>query len=609
MSYQREDFQQRPRPQLTGVPVKPSLMALAICACLSTAQAATEFTVGEAKGTFKADVTIGTQFRSSAMDPQLVNDVNARTLGGTGNTSGTTARNNDDGNLNFKNGRQTSTVLKALGEVQLKGDNLEAVVKAKAWTDFTLNDGGRPYGNVPNHYAAGATLSDEGFNPAAKFSGVSLLDAYLKTTLKFGGGSADVRLGNQVLSGWGERFSLGGGLSGVQPRDLAAATRPGALPGEVAVAMPMLKASFTSPDWGNLEAFVQFRQRHNVLPGCGTYFSTADFVAEGCDKVYVGAGTDLSRDVGGTYLKRADPLAGRNEGQFGLAYRLNVESLKTRFAVNYANYSARAAVIGTVKSTDLTNPLRAGDPTGSNAKYFTEYPNDVHVFALGFDSQVAGGSVAGELSYRPNQPIGLNGSDILNAFASYVGATLLRQDATNIAYGGTFHGYDRFKVWQGQLAGSLPIAGVLGAQELILSGEVGLRHVDGLPDVSVRRYGRSTVFGLGPVAGACSGSSIQCSNEGYVTSNAWGYRLRGSLRYTGVLPGVDVTPTLGFLHDVKGWSDDGVFSQGRQAITLSARATINKQYWLDLSAQSAWGGSYDPLRDRDFINLSLGASF
>ncbi|RTL39589.1 MAG: DUF1302 family protein [Rhodocyclaceae bacterium] len=44
-------------------------------------------------------------------------------------------------------------------------------------------------------------------------------------------------------------------------------------------------------------------------------------------------------------------------------------------------------------------------------------------------------------------------------------------------------------------------------------------------------------------------------------------------------------------------------------MNLSVRAIMNKKYWVDVTAQSAWGGTYDPMRDRDFVNLSIGASF
>ena len=44
-------------------------------------------------------------------------------------------------------------------------------------------------------------------------------------------------------------------------------------------------------------------------------------------------------------------------------------------------------------------------------------------------------------------------------------------------------------------------------------------------------------------------------------------------------------------------------------MTVGLRATLDKKYWVDVTTQSAWGGAYDVMRDRDFINLTLGANF
>ncbi|NTV11181.1 MAG: DUF1302 domain-containing protein [Zoogloea sp.] len=56
-------------------------------------------------------------------------------------------------------------------------------------------------------------------------------------------------------------------------------------------------------------------------------------------------------------------------------------------------------------------------------------------------------------------------------------------------------------------------------------------------------------------------------------------------------------------------ADDGVFSQGRRIASVSLRAQIHKRYWLDATAQASWGGTYDALRDRDYVNLAVGMSF
>lgn len=587
--------------------------AIACGFSLNSALAVTDFEFAGAAGTFRADVTAGTQFRASGSDPTLINAANAAVLGRSGNPAGTTARNNDDGNLNFTGGERTSTVVKALLQSSLKGEHFEGLVKAKAWYDDTLSGRGMPIGNSINGYAPGSTLGESGSNPLARSTGISLLDAYVKGKFSTGSIDSELAIGNQVLSGWGERFAFGGGLSALLPRDFAAAVRPGVLPEETYLPIPMARAKLASGNLGSLEAFYQFGRAENVIPLCGTFASTADFLASGCNKVYVGPGTDASRDVAGQYLKRADDLHGSDSGQYGLAYRFRVDPLDTQFSLNFANYSSRAAIVSAIKSTNPATPLVNGDPAGSNVRYFLEYPDDIRVIGLSFNTRLGRTTLLGELTYRPNQPIALNGPDILNAFANYAAATPLRSAATNTASGQMFHGYDRFKVGQMQLAFNRVFAGVAGAQELTAYGEIGFRHVDSLPDANLIRYGRPTLFGMGPVAGACQGGSLpgsgQCSNDGYVTRNAWGYRLRTTARYVGVFPDVDLIPAVGFGQDVKGWSDDGVFSEGRRTLSLSLRALLSRKYWADLSAQTAWGGVYDPMRDRDFINLSLGASF
>lgn len=594
--------------RLTGAVLAASGLSIPV------AQAATEFELAGMKGSVKTDVTFGTQIRGTSTDPELVNNANAVTVGASGNRAGGTARNNDDGNLNYKQGDVTSTVVKALIDSSLKGETFEGVLKAKVWYDYTLSQHGVPFGNAINGYASGQPLGQSGADPLAKSSGVSVQEAYVKAKLRFDATQGDVALGSQTLTGWGERFAFSGGVSGVLARDFAAAMRPGALPGEISVPIPMVQLKLGSPGVGNFEFFYQLGRAENAVPLCGTLGAPADFLATGCNKAYVGPGSDASRDAAGQFLKRDPDQHFSNSSQYGVAYRFKVESLNTQFSLNYATHNSRIAVVSAVQSRNGVNPLVNGDPAGTNVKYYLEYPDDIHVFGLGFTSQLSKATtLVGEISRRTNQPIALNGPDILNAFASYVAPTPLRTNAQAVAGGQFFHGYDRFTVNQMQLGVSHGFGSVVGAQDVTVYGEVGLRHVEDLPDVNVRRYGRPTMLGMGPVAGVCQGGSTtgsaQCNNDGYVTSNAWGYRVRTTGRYPNVFTKTDLIPTIGFGQDVKGYSDDGVFSEGRRLLNLSLKALYDKKYWMDVTLQSARGGAYNPIRDREFINLSIGASF
>ncbi len=577
--------------------------------CLGGLASAAELELGEWKGSINTTVVVGTQTRMQSQDQKLMFKANGASQGMGGNAL--TGQNDDDSNLNYKKGDQVSTVLKAYSEMRLKREDTEVVLAAKAWYDYGQSHDDRPWGNYPNGYRAGEPLSDNGFDSLAKFSGVALMNAYVGQRFSIGGQALDVRLGNQVLQQWGERSSIGGGLAAISPIDIGAFRRPGALAAESTIPVPQITARWQFVDNQSVEAFYQFMFRHSELPGCGTYFAASDYLAEGCNGVFPGgAQTDGAKLAAGNFVKRTGTVEPDDGGQFGLAYRLRLGPINTNLALYFAQYHNRLPNLDVVKSTSAT-PYIPGDPGGLNAQYGTEYADNVRVWGLSFDSKVASATVFGELTYRPNQPLGLNGTDLLNAFLSNTAPTPLRQDAINTAAGGTFQAFDRKQMLQLQLGVLQPFKDVLGADTLILAGEAGYRRYTNLPDVNQRRYGRSTVFGLGPVNGVCTAATATCSNDGYVTEDSWGYRLRASARYPGLLAGADLVPTIGFAHDVKGWTHDNTFNQGRKILNVSLRGEYQKRYFADVSYFTVLGkgGDFDNLRDRDYLNLAVGYSF
>jgi Protein of unknown function (DUF1302) len=591
-----------------------ALMGMAMGSSLvHSTSSATEFELNGMKGSFNAEVTLGTQVRASSSDTFLVNNNNSQTIGMPGNPFGSSARNNDDGNLNFKKGDTTSTLARVMFDVSLKGATTDIVVKGKAWYDFIQANHGMPYGNTLNGYIPGSQLGESGANSLAKSSGIQLMETFVKTKFALGSTNADLSLGNQKLAGWGEQFMLGGGLKSVTPTDLAAAFRPGVDRSEIGIAMPMVKLGLGLGTLGTVDAYYQIGSRQNVLPHCGTFFALPDFLATGCNKVYLGPGTDVSRDAAGQYLTRSADQKYANSDQYGLAYRFKVDSLNTAFSLNYSVYNMRDAITSAIKSSNAVTPVINGNAAGTNTQYFLEYPEHVSVAGLSFTSTLGKFTrVSGELSRTGNQAIGLNGPDILNAFANYAAPTPLRSAEQATGLGQAFHGYDRFSVNQLKLSASHVVANVLGANDLTMYGELGLRHVVNLPDVNVKRYGRGVIFGQGPVGGVCQGGSTpgsaQCQNEGFVTQNAWGLRTRFAARYLNVFSNTDLIPSLVLGKDVKGYSDDGTFSEGRKPISLSLKAVMQKKYWLEFTVQSFRGGNYNPLRDHNYYSIVAGAS-
>lgn len=553
---------------------------------------ATEASPGEAALDVRGALTLGTALRTEARDAALLPNANSSLIGVAGTAPG--GRNQDDGNLNFAKGDAVSTVLKGYVDVRASRRDLAVFTRIKVWHDFILADEGMPWGHAPNGYAAGQPLSQAGFPMRARFSGAAVEDAYVEARFDTGGAPLQLKLGRQTLP-WGAGFMIGGGLADLNPSDAPAARRPGSFAEERSVAFPALHARLDASPALALEAFAQFGFEPNVSVPCGTFHSTADFVAPGCDRIWVTGASD--RDTTGFRTRSPTPEVA-DGGQLGMSASYRAESLATLFGVKAAQYHSRMPYGSMVK---------AASP--ANAQYLFEYPERIRVFAAEFATRLQRATIRGELTHRPNQPIQLNGLDLLGAFTT-LQPGLLRADSNATPTGATYHGYDRRPVTQLQLAANTRQPGILGAESATFGGEVGVKRVSGLPDVAVRRYGRSDVFGSGPVPGsACAGSDITCTSRGFVTARSWGYRLRFELSYPGAIDGVELKPGIVFGHDVRGWAPDGVFSEGRKSTTVSLRGEFGPRYFVEFARQQAWGGVYDNARDRDAATLVVGLKF
>jgi hypothetical protein len=554
-------------------------------------------------------VTFGSSYRTEAPDPLLLTATNAAAAGLPGLAN---AANADDANLNFRRNDATSTVVKSLIDLNLSSGDFSALLRLKAWHDYALSDQARAWGNAANHYTAGAPLSDAGFPALSRFSGVALADAYVDGRFSIGGMALQARAGRQSV-GWGERVSFAGGLQALTTLDLPASRRPGAVPQEVRIPVPAVFGRLQANPALAFEAYVQTAPVHNALDGCGTFFSANDYIVEGCDKLFAGApvANDRARQAAGAYIGRVDSPFRDDQAEYGLGATFKSAALDTEFGLYHARMNGRMATPGGIKSTRAGLPLIAGNADGKNVSYFIEYPQGIALTALTFAHRREQGAVYGELSYRPNNPIQLAAGDVLAAFISTTAASLLRADITALAPGAAYHAYDRYKTTQAQLGllqewtyAGVPLNGM---------AEVVWKHVSALPDPAKRRYGRADVFGGGPVNGACTVSAPsaakQCSLDGYVSPNAWAYRLRLDGRLANVMPALLLVPSLTFTHDAKGWSYDGAINEKRQALNLAVRAEYRQRYLAEIVFTPSWGGDYNALSDRDLLSLAVGIKF
>ena len=551
-------------------------------------------------------VTFGSVIRLEAPDPNLLTSLNAPLVGLVGRASGSNA---DDANLNFRRHDAVSTVLKGYMDLTARDGNFSALVRIKAWRDFALDGGTRPWGNAPNAYAADTPLVDAGAARLSRFSGVALADAWVQHAVAWGATRLTGRLGQQTLA-WGDRSAVGGGLNALNARDLPALRRAGAVAQEARVAAPMLFGRLELAPALALEGFVGGRFKPTALDLCGTFWSVSDYLAPGCNAVMSGlpAQNDRARVATGALLRRLPTPASRGHDA-GVAVLF--KAFGADVGLYQARYTWRLPMPGLRRTSRAGPPIVPGDPDGRNMAFLTEYPGDIALSALTFARKRGDTTVFGEASYLPRAPFMLAPGDALPPFLSPTVPALLRASADAVPPGGIFHGFDLHPTAQLQLG--VQQDGTLGAATVSGTFEVVAKHAMGLPDPAVRRYGRADLFGVGPVFGNCSVTTAtpaqQCSQAGYATADAWGYRLRMEARWPALAPGLATTASAVFVHDVKGWSNDFLINQGRKTLQVALRLEYRQRYLAEIAWLPVWGGDYNPLSDRDTVALALGIKF
>ncbi|WP_265943409.1 DUF1302 domain-containing protein [Dechloromonas sp. A34] len=511
---------------------------------------------------------------------------------------------NDDGNLNYRKGEQVSSVVKLVTDLEVKKDNYGALVRAKAWYDNNWETNTVHHGSSVNQYAGGP-LSDRGFVDEAKFSGVSLLDAYAYGNFRLSNSDLTLRVGKQVLN-WGESTFFQG-LNQTSPLDIPALRRPGAQVKEGLIPVETAYFSWAPRDLPlSVEGFYEWKFRPFVVDGCGTYFSTSDIGVDNSCGASANLGPAIAFPDGSVgYMQRGSNQKAKDSGQYGFAAHYNIEAVDAQVGLYATNLHSGIPIFSAHTSSPAHGPAQL-----QFLKYQFEYPEDVRRYGLTLATNIPGGfSLGMEFSHSPNQPVQINAVDM---FFAAVGSGLgpLGSKFATAADGTYMRGYER--VAQSQfLVNTLKLLSPMwGATGGVFIAEFAYQHanIDDPGETGAVRYGRSFNYGanLGPL---CPSSTPgQCSNDGYATPDSYGYRLYGQLNYTTPI-GVSVKPGIYFAHDLKGWSVDGQLNEKRRMLGLSLRFE-RAAYWAEASYVGYnRNATYDDGRDRAFYGVSLGYTF
>ena len=600
-------------------------LAAAIAAGLASPVSAFNFNVGEVEGAFDTQLTAAVGWRTESRDKDLVAQGNLDGVSA-GDTTGGSSTNYDDGNLNFDSGDTYSEIIRGTSELYLNrnyyGGALSRVggfVRGRYWYDFRIKDDdftrdGRQ------------TISKDGKDNA---SGGELLDAYVWTDWNVGEIPLSLRYGRQVFN-WGESTFIQGGINSTNPIDVGAIRSPGAELREALLPVEAFFASAGITQSLTLKGYLQFDWEPTKIDDCGTFFSTNDFTADGCGPVY-GAGnlSEVQANAQGVVLPREGDRRPDGEDQFGVALQWYSPELgETEFGLYHVRYHSRLPYVSG----------RVSDPANGERlpSYFIDYPEDIKLYGISMNTNIPGGwSVGAEYSFRENMPLQWNAFELIRGGQQLSYSELLQKrtapanvDKSDLA-GEKVKGYDRFKTSQAQATFIKFFDRVFGASRLSFVAEVGMTYVHDLPEKS--RYGRSGIFGMGEFEPttlddgsqiSCSGAEGQnvarenlnpsnCTNDGFVTDFAWGYRMRGTLTYNNAFMGANLKPSISWSHDVNGNAPEpgGAFSDEQKAASLGLTAQYKNNYEASVEYTSYFGGDYNTISDRDNVTASLSYAF
>jgi len=609
---------------------------------------------GDLNVTVDTTLSVGSAWRASDVNYQNGGPVNAQAAGSTqSHLHGTGVQDNAD--LRWAKGKPVSETVKGSVDVQVEYLDYGAFVRGKYFYDQAImkGDGGtaRP-AYYPTNNGDPSAVSGNPSEPSQEAGhGGEILDAFVWGNWQLSDMPLNARLGQQVIN-WGEGVLFPNGINTINPIDVNALLTPGAELKEALVPVKTIYSSLGVTDNLSAEVFYQFEWEETRAPDCGTFFNTIDLVGENCYAGFFGRGREWGSPLAAlSRLERAADVTPDDGGEYGLALRYYFDSIQTEMGLYYMNYHSRLPILSGYSPPDYT-PAAAGSPLQglltaskriSGASYAVEYPEDIDLVGVSFNTNMnlglPGGetAVSGEVSYRRNQPFQIEDSVLLTGL---IGAPsqLCAQDPSgdNSCLGvydesSFISGGIRDDFYQAEVAFIHFFDRMLAADRWTVLLDVAYNYAN-IPDKDVLLLNSAYNADFWPAwsalvtdSSSLSGADAQVMNqlivgsyagsrerEFYPTKSSYGYKLRMSGEYSNVFAGVNLVPTISFSHDLKGVTPGPIsnFLEDRKSLGLSVEANYLNLYKVEMGYTDFYGAEpYNQLNDRDFYSLSASVSF
>jgi len=583
------------------------------------------------------------------------------------NGAGTYSTNGDNGNLNYDSGESFSQIVKGSHDLDIRYENVGVFVRGMYFYDFEMMDNDRAWTNPSSGVVNDPCRDDEAEKQLCR--DVRLLDAFVYGDFELGEMPLSVRVGQQVIS-WGESTLISHGISELNPVDIARLKAPGSELKEAFIPFGAVWASLGVTENFNVEMFYQYSWEKTILPAPGSYFSTNDFAGDGgqynnvqlnfasnpdMDLDFLISGLNALRaqvlngtvdmaDAGDAYVTafptkitlRKDDAVNEPEdgGQYGLRLSWYLPELNdTELSFYYMNYHSRRPVFSGITS-DFGAEALAQDvglllsegityDNYSDLQAFSsvelDYIEDIELYAMSFNTAIGTTSVAGEVTYRQDEPLQIDDVELLfAAMPQQLANDLGRSELDGVSQMPTVQGGERANgfILSDTLQAQFTITNLwgptLGAGQFTTLLEVGGINIQDMPDKDVLRLNGPGTARNGGIAGK---EGLEAALQDGVEQNpfpdefAWGYRLVGKLAYNNVFAGINISPRIVFSHDVQGITPDPLFLfvEDRKSLSFGTTFDYQSRWSADVSYNRFFDGvgTTNQMADRDYVSFSI----
>lgn len=477
--------------------------------------------------------------------------------------------NQNDGDNNFKRGLVSNRV-DLLSELDLAGPGYGARLSAAAWYDAVYNGRTDNSGLAANHMPAHEFPAETRQLMGRK---AEVLDAFVYGRFDVADMPATVRLGRHTVL-WGESLFFGAnGMAGGQaPLDLIKLLSvPNATFKEVARPTGKLSGQLQLNANVTLGAYVNYEWEKTRLIPAGAFLSTSDAMGPGAERINAGPT--------GSFVRQPD-LNAKDSGQGGLQLRWRVKEIDTDIGFYATRYHATTP-------SNINSVLTGVPPALAASSYRWMYHEGVKAFGVSFAKTIDNWGLAGEVSYRKNTPLASSGQTTLSTIRVNTG--LNNNSNPGYAVGETAHA---------QISWIASLGPSFIANEASFVGEVAWNK-----RTKVTRNAQM----LNPNA----------------DRSATGVRMIYAPSYRQVLPGLDLTPSIGLGYTFGassavgpgfGVNKGGDITLGLAAVYLGAwNVALNYVHYLGTAAptlDAANNAQYkQALKDRNALTLSIRTTF